>query len=197
MDNNNAALLLQLLTNPNTLQQTLATIKKSQQQSSPTPEMTLPVPSNAIIGIFPCGSAQNPITKEEWRRRKKIKKPKIEKIFLNYYMIHIGPIENLHDQLNACCQKGKYASEQEQGIVQKVIEKEAHEKGIPASPKRKNITPPKIKRHQQLMQMIIMIFNNLHQIKVHLLNHLLKNTIEADTIEADDNDTQQYSGSQQ
>ncbi|CAG8819491.1 18694_t:CDS:2, partial [Dentiscutata erythropus] len=30
---------------------------------------------------------------------------------------------NLHNWLNTCCQKGKYASEQEQGIVQKVIEK--------------------------------------------------------------------------
>ncbi|KAF0474103.1 hypothetical protein F8M41_024781 [Gigaspora margarita] len=51
MDNNNTALLLQLLTNPSTLQQTPATIKQSQQQSSPTPETILPVPSNAIIGI--------------------------------------------------------------------------------------------------------------------------------------------------
>ncbi|CAG8744525.1 17845_t:CDS:2, partial [Cetraspora pellucida] len=90
---------------------------------------------------------------------------------------------NLHDRLNACCQKGKYASEQNQEIVQKVIEKfksdfptfpvsvgdfvlqklsediignwetickvkikEAYEKGIPASSKRKNITSPKNKK---------------------------------------------------
>ncbi|CAG8739993.1 2448_t:CDS:1, partial [Dentiscutata heterogama] len=51
MDNNNVALLLQLLTNPSTLQQTLATITQSQQQSLSIPETTLPVPSNAIIGI--------------------------------------------------------------------------------------------------------------------------------------------------
>jgi hypothetical protein len=51
MDNNNASLLLQLLTNPSALQQVLATVTQSQQQSSSIPETTLPVPSNAIIGI--------------------------------------------------------------------------------------------------------------------------------------------------
>ncbi|CAG8821882.1 16981_t:CDS:1, partial [Dentiscutata erythropus] len=40
--NNNTALLLQLLTNPSVLQQTLATITQSQQQSSSMPETTLP-----------------------------------------------------------------------------------------------------------------------------------------------------------
>ncbi|CAG8853462.1 6850_t:CDS:2, partial [Gigaspora margarita] len=53
---------------------------------------------------------------------------------------------NLRDRLNTCYQKGKYASEQEQTIVQKFIEKEAREKGIPAPPKCKNITPPKNKK---------------------------------------------------
>ncbi|CAG8798194.1 15431_t:CDS:2, partial [Dentiscutata erythropus] len=112
MDNNNTTLLLQLLTNPSALQQTLATITQSQQQSSSIPETTLPVLSNAIIGIV--NTAANDI--------KKIK-AKIGKIFLTCCMIHIGPIENLCDRLNSYCQKGKYASEQEQGIVQKVIEK--------------------------------------------------------------------------
>ncbi|CAG8796920.1 16534_t:CDS:2, partial [Cetraspora pellucida] len=83
MDNNNASLLLQLLTNPSALQQVLATVTQSQQQSSSIPETTLPVPSNAIIGIFPRGSAQNPITKEEWRRWKKNKEGKDWKDFLN------------------------------------------------------------------------------------------------------------------
>ncbi|CAG8783321.1 11397_t:CDS:2, partial [Racocetra fulgida] len=40
--NNNAALLLQLLTNPSALQQTLATIIQIQQQSLSMPETTLP-----------------------------------------------------------------------------------------------------------------------------------------------------------
>ncbi|KAF0544490.1 hypothetical protein F8M41_002819 [Gigaspora margarita] len=89
MDNNNTALLLQLLTNPSTLQQTLATIKQNQQQSSPTPETTLPVLSNAIIGIINTSAIET------------IRKAKIKK---------------------------------------------AYKKGIPAPPKRKNITPPKNKK---------------------------------------------------
>ncbi|CAG8641338.1 12236_t:CDS:2, partial [Dentiscutata erythropus] len=96
---------------------------------------------------FPRGSAQNPITKEEWRRWKKNKEGKNWKDFLNLpYDTYWSYRRNLRDRLNACCQKGKYASEQNQGIVQKVIEKEAREKGIPAPPKRKNITPPKNKK---------------------------------------------------
>ncbi|CAG8785466.1 5748_t:CDS:1, partial [Dentiscutata erythropus] len=46
----NAALLLQLLTNPSALQQALTTITQNQESSS-TPESTLPASSNAIIGI--------------------------------------------------------------------------------------------------------------------------------------------------
>ncbi|CAG8751964.1 20483_t:CDS:2 [Dentiscutata erythropus] len=51
MDNNNTALLLQLLTNPSALQQTLATIAQSQQQSLSMSETILLVPFNANIRI--------------------------------------------------------------------------------------------------------------------------------------------------
>ncbi|CAG8803127.1 19944_t:CDS:2, partial [Cetraspora pellucida] len=119
----NAALLLQLLTNPSALQQALTTITQNQESSS-TPESTLPASSNAIIGIFPRRSAQNPITKEEWRRWKKNKEGKNWKDFLNLpYDTYWSYRRNLRDRLNACCQKGKYALKQNQGIVQKVIEK--------------------------------------------------------------------------
>ncbi|CAG8836676.1 19655_t:CDS:2, partial [Cetraspora pellucida] len=81
---------------------------------SSIPETTLPVPSNAIIGIVNTRNGDN---------EKKIKKAKIGKVSLTCHMIHIGPIKNLRDWLNACCQNRKYASEQEQEIVQKVIKK--------------------------------------------------------------------------
>ncbi|CAG8760216.1 15157_t:CDS:2, partial [Cetraspora pellucida] len=119
----NAALLLQLLTNPSALQQVLTTIIQNQKSSS-MPESTLLASSNAIIRIFPRGSAQNPITKEEWRQWKKNKEGKNWKDFLNLlYDTYWSYRRNLCDRLNACCQKGKYTSEQNQGIVQKVIEK--------------------------------------------------------------------------
>ncbi|CAG8853880.1 20767_t:CDS:2, partial [Gigaspora margarita] len=87
--------------------QTLATIKQSQQQSLFTPEMTLLVPSNAIIGIV------NTLAKaKDWKDFLKLP-----------YDTYWSYQRNLCDRLNACCQKGKYASEQEQEIVQKVIKK--------------------------------------------------------------------------
>ncbi|CAG8691081.1 6284_t:CDS:2, partial [Gigaspora rosea] len=54
---------------------------RSNNETPTSPEFTQSPPalSNAIIGVvntsFPRGSAQNPITKEEWKQWKKTKKP--------------------------------------------------------------------------------------------------------------------------
>ncbi|CAG8818528.1 24400_t:CDS:2, partial [Dentiscutata erythropus] len=62
--NPNIALLLRLLSNPIALQQILPSIIQTTSASS------------AIVDAsFPQGSAQNPITKEEWKQWKKTKSP--------------------------------------------------------------------------------------------------------------------------
>ncbi|CAG8761746.1 17949_t:CDS:2, partial [Gigaspora rosea] len=62
--------------------QTFAAITQNSQSTiAPISEstQTLSALSSAIVGVvnisFPCGSAQNPITKEEWKEWKKNKKP--------------------------------------------------------------------------------------------------------------------------
>ncbi|CAG8526760.1 1004_t:CDS:2 [Racocetra fulgida] len=102
---------------------------------------TLPALSSAIVGVvntsFPCGSAQNPITKEEWKQWKKNKRPEEDwKDFLS-----------LPHDTYWTYQASKYVSEQSPGKIQKIINerknkiKEAHAKGIPPPPKRKNTIP--------------------------------------------------------
>ncbi|CAG8512235.1 17194_t:CDS:2, partial [Cetraspora pellucida] len=76
--NQSILLFLQLLSNSAILQQALSAItQNSQLIEAPTfPKLiqTLLALSNAIIG-FPQGSAQNSITKEEWKQWKKAKRP--------------------------------------------------------------------------------------------------------------------------
>ncbi|CAG8619706.1 17494_t:CDS:2 [Cetraspora pellucida] len=143
--NQSIALLLQLLSNPTLLQQTLAAVTQNSQpttvstSSEPTvpissePMQTLPALSSAIVGVvntsFPRGSAQNPITKEEWKQWKKAKKPEEDwKDFLRLsHDTYWSYRRNLRDRLATSCHKGRYASEQAPGRIRKIINDFKHD----------------------------------------------------------------------
>ncbi|CAB4426678.1 unnamed protein product [Rhizophagus irregularis] len=128
INNNNSEttinLLLQLLANPKILQQ--ATMMITQQTPS-APNPISVAAATSLTGVvntsFPRGSIQNPITKEEWKQWKRTKQPKEDwKDFLHLpYDTYWTYRRNLRDRLNATCEKGKYASEQEPGKIQNVI----------------------------------------------------------------------------
>ncbi|KAF0552282.1 hypothetical protein F8M41_022233 [Gigaspora margarita] len=152
MDNNNTALLLQLLTNPSTLQQTLATIKQSQQQSSPTPETTL---------LFLRGLLKTQLPKKNGDDGKKIKKPKIEKIFLNYLE-----------------------------TIRKAKIKKAYKKGIPAPPKHESSSS------KSFAESSLLLTNKQTHLLLYQIENFVKDNTQKpfNTIDIDDNDTQQNSG---
>ncbi|CAG8653898.1 16844_t:CDS:2, partial [Gigaspora rosea] len=150
----NIALFLQLLSNPALLQQTLAAVSQnSHPTTAPTssePVQPLPALSNAIAGVvnisFPRGSAQNPITKEEWNQWRRTKKPEEDwKDFL-----HLSHDTYWTYRAKTCVTVGDFVLQKiSENIIGNWVEterknkiKEAHAQGIAPPPKRKNVIPP-------------------------------------------------------
>ncbi|RIB19099.1 hypothetical protein C2G38_2245348 [Gigaspora rosea] len=145
----NIALFLQLLSNPALLQQTLAAVSQNfHPTTAPTssePVQPLPALSSAIAGVvnisFSRGSAQNPITKEEWNQWRRTKKPEEDcKDFLHlshdtywtYRTIGDFVLQNIFENII-----GKWVETEHKNKI-----KEAHAQGIAPPSKRKNVIPP-------------------------------------------------------
>ncbi|RIB00493.1 hypothetical protein C2G38_2234134 [Gigaspora rosea] len=107
---------------PEFLQTFAAITQNSQSTIAPISEstQTLSALSSAIVGVvnisFPCGSAQNPITKEEWKEWKKNKKPE-------------------EDWKNFLCLPHTYWTYQAIDTKRKNKIKEARDRGIDPPPK--------------------------------------------------------------